>query len=755
MEDAARSIETLAAQILPQQPYYLSISATCTYRIRPGEKRLDEQDVRPLQYSTLVGGEADRGVLLTRAYFSVREEPNANNAPAPPTLILDPNKPRKKMTLKDYKSKKTEGDSPPKLEKEKPNGLPTIKEKEEINKRTGSAPGKETDSRHDSTKVVGIAKVEPTRHQSPSPERKKRVAEADENARPLKRAKVGDAIPNSTTPRPPKDAGSQKPVKNMASGKNEVKDTKPPPTTNGKPITSGPAPRAASPKHAMQVNGHAKTNSVQSTSTHKKATSNHESAPKTVPKLLSPLDIAELSIEKSSDTLKEGVSEPRPSPRKKPTETNILKQTKKSREDREPSPSVRKRKVLPPLLSPTLPPLVMEELAKLEKSKATPSKDANLRNSQSSDSSIARKPTKSPMRQDTVLAVSKKEAPPQFMVTMKYKKRHAKTIERLLNLPSGGKKRMENLKKEDQTPHESSGATELNTARKRPQTTTDTSEASKRPKSSDPPRPLTPSKQSTSMSRIASNSSQVETPGAANSLTPSAQFSGKRREPIAPDKLQRAQRLHSGHKYFMELGTKLKHERDAIMKGKTSTIQEREHQIAVAAGIQSLLLYMHAVKLQSDAFDLERLPRRPQSWREVLPLFPVIRSDCSRNTPLSALLLRLQGICMNYMGRAFWFLPNDSDAAEKALSISKDEADIWRQAEIARRKLGMYDGTSGSSDGGVVGKLIDRLGPWTTPDEMVPVALEVMRNIIRIDGPWKPIDELAKIARGAVKAMSA
>ncbi|KAI2625554.1 hypothetical protein GGS21DRAFT_307857 [Xylaria nigripes] len=751
MDGAAKSIDSLVEKILPKQPYYLSLSPTCKYRIRPGENRIDEQDHRPLQYTTLVGGEADRGVLITRAYFSVRDEPKPFNAPAPTMLNVDPNKPRKKMTLKDYKSKKIEGDSPPKLEKEKPNGLPPIKEKIETGKQSGLATA-ETDSRPETNKVV--SKVETTRRHSPSPERKKRVGEADEGSRPIKRTKVGDAIPNGTAPRPSKDSAPQKPVKNVPLVKNEVKESKPLSVTNGKTASSGSALRAASPKHAPLVNGHGKTNSTQSA--HKKVVSNSEPVSKVVPKLLSPLYIAELSMEKSSDSLKESVPESRQSPKKKPLDLNGLKQqTKRQRDDRETSPSVKKRKVLPPLLSPTLPAVVMEELARLEKKGGSPpSKDMNLQNSShSSDSFVARKPPKSPAREETVHVDNKKEAPTRYMVTMKYKKRHAKTIERLLNLPSGGKKKMESLKKEDRAVRDS-GNTEPNTARKRPRPTADTNETLKPPKTSDTLRPSTPSKQSTSMSRIASNSSQVDTPGAANSLTPSALSSGKRREPIAPDKLQRAQRLHGAHKFFMELGTKLKHERDAIMKNKVGALQERDHQTAVAAGIQSLLLYMHAVKLQSDAFDLERSPRRPQSWKEVLPLFPVIRSDCSRNAPLSALLLRVQGICMNYLGRALWFLPGDSDAAEKALSVSKDEADIWRLAELARRKLGTFDGSSDSSDGGVVGKLIDRLGPWTTPDEVVPVALEVMRNIIRIDGPWKPIDELAKLARCTVKAMS-
>ncbi|TRX90516.1 hypothetical protein FHL15_008685 [Xylaria flabelliformis] len=749
MEPAATSIKSLAEHVLPKQPYYLSLSPTRRYRVHPDEKRLDEQDIRPLQYTTLVGGEADRGVLITRAYFSVREEPSAScNAPTPTTLKVDPNKPRKKVSLKDYKNKKVEGDSPQKIEekeKEKPNGLSTIKEKEEPKKPAESVP-KEMESRRDVKNVRANLKVEATRRRSPSPERRKRVAEVDEGSKPIKRAKVEDAVSNGTAPRPSKEVNSQKPMRSISSGKTEAKDTKISPAGNGRPASSNSAVRAGSPRYNSQVNGHGKTSSGQLL--HKRAISNGEPVSRAVPRLLSPLYIADLSMDKSSDTIKESTSESRPSPKKKPMESSSLKpQPKRLREDREPSPSAKKRKVLPPLLSPTLPPIVMNELARIEKKSGTPSKEATLKNSQTSDSSvIVKKPAKS-TREDTIHVDNKREEPAQYIVTMKYKKRHAKTIERLLNLPSGGKKKAEGLKREDQPPRESSGSVEPGTARKRPRTTTETSEALKRPKIPDILRPSTPPKQSTAMTRITSNSSQVGTPGATNGLTPSTHLSAdKRRELIPPEKLSRAQRLHALHKFYMQLGTKLKHQRDAAMK--TPGIQDREHQNAVAVGLQSILSYMHAVKFQSDAFDLDKIPRRLTSWKEVLELFRIARMDCSKNAQLFALLLRIQAICFNFAVRSLWTLPNGADAAGVLLSYVKEEAETWRSADQARRKLGAYDGGPNSSDGGAVGKLIDRLGPWSTPEDAIPISLEVMRNVFYID--WKPNDDLVKVGRPVV-----
>ncbi|KAI1425624.1 hypothetical protein F5Y12DRAFT_363378 [Xylaria sp. FL1777] len=754
MEEAAKSIESLAEQILPKQPYYLSLSPTRKYQIRPDEGRLDEQDTRHLQYTTLVGGEADRGVLITRAYFTVREEPNSSsNAPTPITLKVDPNKPRKKVSLKDYRNKKVEGDSPPKLEvKEKPNGLSTIKEREEIKKRP-EPNSKDMDSRRDVKKSIANVKVE-VRHHSPSPERRKRVTEADDGPKPAKRVKVEDATPNGITARPFKDATSQKSVRSIPSVKNEAKDMKLSSVTNGRPASSNSALRAASPKHTSQVNGHGKTSGQ---ATHKRAVSNGEPVSKAVPRLLSPLFIGDLSLEKSADTVKENTSESRPSPRKRPVDASTLKaQLKKSRNDREPSPSVKKRKVLPPLLSPTLPPIVMDELARVEKKQQdTPSKEVSLKNSQVSDSSVVVKKLPKSTREETIHVDNKRESA-QYIVTLKYKKRQTKTIERLLNLPPGGKKKTDGLKRDDHAPRESSGSVEPGTARKRPRTTADTIEAQKRPKTSDTLRPSTPPKQSTAMSRIASNSSQVDTPGAANSLTPSTHPSIERRRdgdrPREADRL-RAQRYHAAHKFFMDIGRRLKHERDGIMKTKEK-VPEREHQIAVAAGIQSLVSYIYAVNFYTDALELERSPRYIQPWREILPLFSVVRTDCSKNVQLMALVLRIQAIFMSYMRRVLGHLPNEPDIGEKFIRLGKDELEMWRAADHARRKLGTYDGRSSTSDGGAVGKLIDRLGPWITPEDIIPLALEVLRNVLYIDGPWKPIDELAKIGRPLANGVS-
>ena len=205
---------------------------------------------------------------------------------------------------------------------------------------------------------------------------------------------------------------------------------------------------------------------------------------------------------------------------------------------------------------------------------------------------------------------------------------------------------------------------------------------------------------------------------------------------------------------FRELGTKLKHERDAIMRGARGPASERDHYIGMAAGTQCLLAYMLSFKIETDARDLEQRARVCTTWKELMPLLRVIKNDCGKNNQISALIVRMQGICLVYMGRALWSYPNQPEAAKDLLQNSKEQHDVWRQAEKARKGLGVYDGSSSSNDGGVVGKLIDRLGPWSSPEDATPVAIEILRRSMRYNEHWKPAGDLARLGHSLTNGSS-
>ncbi|KAL7624394.1 hypothetical protein AAE478_005958 [Parahypoxylon ruwenzoriense] len=738
MEEATKTIETLAKNILPPKAHYLSLDTT-RYRPHSDEKRLEEQDIRPLQYTTFIS-DADRGILLTRADFDVREDPmnssNATNTPIP--RKTDPNRPKTKLSLKDYKNRKKSPDDelPPKLVVQANKLHPPLK-------KLPDSTTKDMEDRRNARKDIADAKPdaksEARRQRSPSPEKRKRIAEADQDSKPIKRSRVENATPSSTSSRPPRDSNAQKPERQAPLEKKQLKDARAVPITNGRLSLNSTGNKGVSPKPDAQLNGTQK-HIASKDKAHKKTDSSTNSKT-SVPPLLSPIDI--------SDYINSEPKPPRPSPKKKPLDSNNLKPpSKKSRDDREPSPSPKKRKV-PPLLSPTLPPIVLEELAKANKS--TSSKDSSQRSSQISESPKSQKKAGKPSkREETIHVDSNKGQRESLLVTMKYKKRNAKTVERLLALPPGGKKKSDLLKKDDRAVRDRSDSLEPGTARKRPIPTIDTSEASKRPRTSESLRPSTPPRQSSAMTRVASNSSQAGTPGVVNG-TPAAQPPERRRQPVDPEKVQRLQSRASD---YIQLATKLKHERDAVLKQPTEGASERDRQVAIAAGVQCLVSFLLGFKLQSDASDLERRPHSTRAFRELLALFRVTRTDCARHHSLTALILRLQGVCLVQIGRIMWSYPYDPEVAKDILANSKEQQETWRLADNARRAMGVYDGSPKSEDGGSIGKLIDRLGPWTIPEEAIPVTLEVLRKLMQGNGSWKPAEALNKVGHSATNGIS-
>jgi hypothetical protein len=106
MEAAAKTINRLSQRLLPEQPHHLSIHPD--WRYKPYEDRRPDRpeewgNVR-LQYMTLLS-DADRGVLLTRSYYDMREEAQK---PVPKEVsALAKGGEKKKLSLSDYKNKKT------------------------------------------------------------------------------------------------------------------------------------------------------------------------------------------------------------------------------------------------------------------------------------------------------------------------------------------------------------------------------------------------------------------------------------------------------------------------------------------------------------------------------------------------------------------------------------------------------------------------------------------------------------------------
>jgi hypothetical protein len=746
MEAAAKSIKSLVSS-LPDRPHHLAVSPDARYQQHPNDTRLEEDAIRPLQYMTFLF-DVDRGLLLTRAYSDIRkEESHAPRAPQPPA---DPSKPKTKFSLKDYKNRKQETttttntpDRPSPRKSHVPPAAPTppskptppVKDQAPAIKKENLSPAADIMLRKTLNKAHPSLPPRPDVRRpgtSPSPDRKKRPSDANEE-RAMKRPKVEGAAPSSLSRVSSRsDTPSKSADRPISHERKPSRDLKPPPPlTNGRSsLNNSAGSHGASPRSGSQVNGYQK---------HSISREEKEDTIR-IPPLLSPLGASGSSSKsdfKPSPTKKPAEKAPKPPPLKKP------------RDESEPTSTPKKsRAEIPPLLSPTLPPIV-REAQQLHDKKLNLGKDSSQRSSAQPDSpgSAKKAPMKPPKDSGTIHVESKqrREEPPSMIVKLKYPKRIAKTVSRLLALAP--RKKTETVKREgsevprkdERSARERSDSLEPTytvTARKRPRTSTDVSEpptATKRPKTTEAPQPLTPSKHATTMQRVASSSSQAGTPGATNSLTPAAPIMDRRSTSVDPERVNRLRKQHTD---LVNLGTRLKHKRDRIMKPKEGskssaypTAQERNS--AMAASIQSAVAYMAGFKALDDSRDAERKQQDAVNWRSLMPLMRVYRQDCNQSAQLLALFVRLYAIYLVWYSKALVSMgPSNANTARELFQNMKDQDQFWKHAYEARRRL---DDNATAENNGPVGRLLDRLGPWSQAEDVVGITISILKKAIRLD----------------------
>lgn len=155
MEAAAKTVELLTQRILPEEPHHLSYSPDWRYRQPPNKPaRFDEWHNTRLQYLTFVS-DADRGVLLTRPDYEMREE---IPKPAPREVnALAKGGEKKKLSLSDYNKKKTTGvqsASPPEP------AIAKRREHERASSAAASAPSSDLKSTLDPKRALDTRKPE-------------------------------------------------------------------------------------------------------------------------------------------------------------------------------------------------------------------------------------------------------------------------------------------------------------------------------------------------------------------------------------------------------------------------------------------------------------------------------------------------------------------------------------------------------------------------------------------------------------------
>ncbi|KAH6676045.1 hypothetical protein F5X68DRAFT_264252 [Plectosphaerella plurivora] len=748
MDAAAKHIQLMRQSTLPPLPYQLAKGTDRRFRVPPDNVNVfEEREFRQLQYMTLI--DVDRGLLFTRAYYDMREEPPTPSAAKEGTPQAD-RRPKTKLSLSDYKNKKKTYDSPPEsttaapkpsaLRKEITDGR---SERDSVRKDAGTSRPRELEPHRDARTQDAHNdrsnnKPDPrSRHEPPdSSDKRKRVAE-DDNLRLPKKPRPSTSTPiddRSRTPRDdtPKRRDREPGSAQDRSSQSQGKDGRPGASSsllNGRNVLKGVLGSQSQSNTPIQrargdsLNG----NRSASVTNNRVPLSKQDAHSKvSVPPLLSPLhfSMGDESSPPKERRRREDLEEP----------SRFSKTSKPSAPA--PPPAKKDKSRLPPLLSPTLPPMLEEELERInhEGGGAPTTKPTQI---EAKKSRPAKRDEEEDEKPKAKIKEREKDEPlGRYMVTLRCGRHNAKTLKRLLALPP---------KKERSASSEALG---IGAARKRPAGTAELvgdSIAVKRPRMSDVPvsssiklgPPSTPAaKVATSMARVASNNSQAHTPGDTNSLTPGDR-PPTRQEPADHARIKG---LRDRHLRFRDLGNNLKHRRDALLssgnKNGDRGPRQADLKLGIALCIESAMAYMVSFRAVFESRRLENKAQDPKTWDSILPMLDMVRHDVGegRHPAIDALYQQLRGVILEELIKCYWSI-DPVTHARSVLHYERMRASVWKSAADAADRVEEDRMRAG-------------FGPWTSAEDAVNVGLRILRR-------WTADEDVAWTAEVSLQANGA
>lgn len=531
----------------------------------------------------------------------------------------------------------------------------------------------------------------PLSKDAPNSESKKRPIELEDSARPLKKARPSEGSTSEALRKAPRPETPHNRDHNPTNDK----------TRDGRAAQATPGnrtkerDRAASPK--ITINGN---------KAHSLPRKPDTSAKQMVPPLLSPLHPA---IDDELETI---------SPRKKPSERDLGGKSLSKPTKTEVATKKQRHSLqgLPPLLSPTLPPIVEEELLRVERLLSKGESGQALSQSSENPNSTRKARPKENVED---------EGRRKRIVTFKIRKHLRQRIRSLLALPSKSKKER-SLSVEDTPPPPKKRPRQPEVIVEPP-----TSTATKRPKTSDAyasKAPYTPPNPSASVSLAASGSSQLQTPGGRVSQTPGA-AEGPSSGRGGPGK----EVLNGRFATMCRLGKKLKHDRDKEKHKQTngSTTNGGPHERMMGDELRPALLtmemilaYMIAFRSQNQVEELCGNRVDEKNWATLDAHFGELRGMTRRSPPLHTLAIQLHGIMINELLRVYSIQgtvnnepkPEDNNA-RKVMRVLKNSFGIWTEADKYRSKL---------TDERLK---TPAMGPWTSAYKAAADALTVMGRL--------------------------
>ncbi|ERS95034.1 hypothetical protein HMPREF1624_08523 [Sporothrix schenckii ATCC 58251] len=237
--------------------------------------------------------------------------------------------------------------------------------------------------------------------------------------------------------------------------------------------------------------------------------------------------------------------------------------------------------------------------------------------------------------------------------------------------------------------------------------------------------PATPVK-STPMARVTSNTSQVLTPGD-SSYTPR---SSERPPTSQSDHTSNLTVSDYRRRYdtYVKLGTKLKHDRDAIVKSRmpngstkpdgssapTLNLTLAEKKLVAVLSLEMVMSYLIAFKSLNQGRYLERKPGDVTVWERLMPHFAELRSHARHFRPLEAMTVQLRAICFEQMMASF--VGHDAESvASKLMVATKQRIDAW--TDVANCVDAVNDSAL---------KIV--VGPWLSVEDTVRTMLPTVRR---------------------------
>jgi hypothetical protein len=441
--------------------------------------------------------------------------------------------------------------------------------------------------------------------------------------------------------------------------------------------------------------------------------------------------------------------------------------------------------VLPKLLSPELPDIVEAELLRLKERGPSSLNTVEARHEkarQPGAPGVAQKtqrpkvghPPKKSHAESSKNQASKDEEVHSLIVKIRYKKRLAKDIQRILALPSKSVKkrdaadRLRERSASDVPPvrdgsdsdedaplatSRSGKAPAGTTGQKRPSGSDRKEPALKRPKgpehadfakSSTPATPafkspapsssketghlITPKKtdamKSVAMRKVESGDGHAHTPQSGNLSTPvSAEKS--RANGLAPQVVtQEIARASQENDRFHPLGTTLKRKMDAVLKKANATENERKG--GFMNGIEGLMCYMLAFHARDKKSAFRSQAPQPENWEEFFALWTFIEKKTPRYPELHALMGQLGAVSREQWNKANIEQPKERRDWEKTASNLRERDRLWMQCKRDEHLILSLGVTS-------------TLGPWSSIGEAVGFGIATLTYYAEKQGglDWK------------------